>query len=84
LRVRRRVEEADVLVHVEDIAVREAFDIFAKGDKLLDILILARGEDGVVDYDSVYFVVRVGLNDAVFEVLFFDFAEVELKTTGWE
>lgn len=34
------VEEADVLVHVEDVLVGEAFDVFGEGDELLQVLIL--------------------------------------------
>ena len=34
------VEEADVLVHVEDVFVRQAFDIFGYVENLLEILIL--------------------------------------------
>ncbi len=71
------VEEADVLVHVEDVAVGESFDVFVEGDELLDVLVLAGGEDGVVDDYAVDGVVGVGRYYGVFEVFFGDFTEVE-------
>ena len=53
--IRGRVEESDILVHVEHVFVGETFDIFGWGDELLDIVILTRGtgEDGVVYDDAV-------------------------------
>jgi uncharacterized protein (UPF0218 family) len=42
------------LVHIEDVTVGEALNVFVEGDELLDIAILAaRGEDRVVDYDAI-------------------------------
>lgn len=55
-----RVQEADVLVHVEDVAVAEAFDVFVHIDDLLQVLVLAVVEDGVVDYYAVDVGVGVG------------------------
>lgn len=54
------VQEADVLVHVEDVAVAEAFNIFVHVDDLLEVLVLAVVEDRVVDYYAVDVGVGVG------------------------
>lgn len=54
------VQEADVLVHVEDVAVAEALDILVHVDDLLQVLVLAVVEDGVVDDDAIDGVVFVG------------------------
>lgn len=56
----RLVEEADVLIHVEDVPVTEALDILADVRDLLQILVLAVVEDGVVHDDAVDGVVVVG------------------------
>ena len=48
------IEEADVLVHVEDVLVGKAFDILIYRDDLLHILVLAPGvEDGVLGRERV-------------------------------
>ena len=78
------VEEADVVVHVEEVGVAEAFDVLGEGDGLLDVavLLVVAGPDGVVDYDAVYGVVLVGGDDGFFEDFLVDFAEVEGEATG--
>jgi len=43
--------------------VAEAFDIFVHVDDLLQVLVLAVVEDGVVDDDAVDFRVSVGSED---------------------
>ena len=63
------VEVPDVLVHVEDVLVGEAFDVFGDGDDLLQVLVLAGGEDWIVDYDAVGGGGGVGGEDGVFDVI---------------
>jgi hypothetical protein len=77
----RRVEEADVLVHVEDVTMGETLDIFVNGDNLLEVLVLSTAEDGVVDDYAVDGGVVVRFDEAVFEEFAIDFAEVECKPT---
>lgn len=76
-----RVQESYILVHVEDVAVGEALDIFVYGDDLLEVLILAGSEDGVVDYYAVDFVIGVCVDYGVFEELAVDFSELECEST---
>jgi hypothetical protein len=78
----RRVKEADVLVHVEDVAMRQALDIFVNGHDLLEVLVLSVAEDGVVDDYAIDGVVVVGVNEGVFEEFAVDFAEVEGEATA--
>jgi hypothetical protein len=77
-----RVEEADVLVEIEDVAVGEAFDVLVEGDELLDVAVLGGAEDGVVDEDAVDGGVGVGGLDGVFEGVFGDGLEVEGEAAG--
>ena len=55
LEVGGRVEEADVVVHVVEVLVAEALDVFGEGDGFLDVLVVGgvAGEYGVVDDDAV-------------------------------
>ena len=76
------IEEADVLVHVEDVAVGEAFDVFGDVDDLLEVLVLAVAEDGVVDYYAVDFVICICVDDCIFEEFAVDFAELEGEATS--
>lgn len=69
LRARFGIEEADVLIHVEDVSVTEALDIFTYVDDLLEVLILAVVEDRVVDDDSVNVRVVVGRENGLFDVI---------------
>ena len=68
------IEEADVLVHVEDVLMRQALNILISGDNLLQILVLSVAKDGVVDHDTIDLVVVVGIDQSVFELLAVDFA----------
>ena len=81
LAVRGRVEEADVMVHVEEVCVAEALNVLGQGDGLLDVAILLRvgGPDGVVDNDAVDGAVVVGDDDGLLEVLLVDLAEVKVE-----
>lgn len=83
LQVGGRVEEADVMVHVEEVGVAETFDVFGEGDGLLDVLVLAvvADPDGVIDEDAVDVVVVVGGDDALLEVFLVDLAEIEVEAT---
>jgi hypothetical protein len=47
--------------------VREAFNVFLEGHELLDVLVLAGREDGVIYYYAVDTGVSVGGEDGVFE-----------------
>lgn len=84
LLVERCIQEADVLVHVEDVFVRESFNVFLERYKLLDVLVLTRSawKDGVIDYDAVYGGVGVGSEDCFFNFFFGDETEVEEETAG--
>jgi hypothetical protein len=77
----RVVEEADVLVHVEDVAVAEPLDVFADVDDLLQVLVLAVVEDGVVDDYAVDGGVGVGGQNGAFDVFFGDVAARVLEAT---
>lgn len=61
--------------------MREAFDVFVDGDDLLEVLVLARAEDGVVDYYAVDGGVGVGVEEGVFEVVAGGFAQFEGEAT---
>lgn len=69
------------MVHVENVAVREALDVLVDGDDLLQVLVLARAEDGVVDYYAVDGGVGVGVEECVFELVAVGFAEGEGEAT---
>lgn len=73
------VQEADVLVHVEDVAVAQALDVFGYVDDLLQVLVLAGAEDGVVDDYAVDVVVGVGVQDGLFDVVAGDLAHGVLE-----
>lgn len=74
------VQEADVLVHVEDVAVAQALDVFGYIDYLLQVLILAGAEDGVVDDYAVDVVVGVCVQDGLFNVIAGHLAHGVLET----
>jgi hypothetical protein len=76
------VQEADVLVHVKDVPVAQAFDVLGHIDDLLQVLVLAVVEDRIVDDDAVDVVVGVGGQDGFFDVVAGDFAERVLESTG--
>lgn len=59
----------------------EAFNVFVDGHDLLEVLVLAGAEDGVVDYYAVDCWVGVGVKEGVFEVVAVDFAELEGEAT---
>lgn len=61
--------------------MRKTFDILAKGDDLLEVLVLTGTEDGVVDYYAVDFGVVVRVDEGVFEKLAIDFAELKREPT---
>ena len=77
-----RVEEADVLVHVEDVLMGETFNVFVDGDDLLQVLVLSVAEDGVVDYYAVNDRIVIGVDDGLFDCVFFALSECVLETTG--
>ena len=67
LALRLAVQEPDVLVHVEDVAVAEPFDVFVHVHDLLQVLVLAVVEDRVVDDYAVDVWVGVGSEDGFFD-----------------
>lgn len=69
------VQEADVLVHVEDVTVAETLDILTDIDNLLQVLVLTVVEDGVVDDNAVDVRVGVGRDDGLFDVVAGDFTK---------
>lgn len=75
------VQEADVLVHVEDVAVAQALNVFGYIDYLLQVLVLASAEDGVVDDYAVDVVVGVCVQDGLFDVVAGHLAHGVLETT---
>jgi hypothetical protein len=81
LALRLGVQEPDVLVHVEDVAMAQALDILGYVDNLLEVLVLAVVEDGVVYDDTVNVRVDVGGEDGFFEVIAVDFTERVTEST---
>lgn len=61
--------------------MRKTFDILAKGDDLLEVLVLTGTEDGIVDYYAVDFGVVVRVDEGVFKKLAIDFAELKCEPT---
>jgi hypothetical protein len=76
-----RVQEADILVHVEDVTMAETLDILANIDDLLQVLVLTVVEDRVVDDDAVDVRVAVGGDDGLFDVVAGDLAEGVLEAS---
>lgn len=75
------IEEADVLVHVEDVLVRKALYILVDGDNLLQVLVLTIAKDGIVDDDTVDLVVFVRVNESFLKQLTIYLAELESEAT---
>jgi hypothetical protein len=73
------VQVADVLVHVEDVAVAQTLDILGDINYLLQVLILAVVEDRVVDNNAVDIVVGVGGEDGAFNIVAGNFTEGVLE-----
>lgn len=76
------IEEADVAVHVGNVLVSQALDVLAHIDDVLQVLVLAGAEDGVVDHDAVDAVVAIGLDDGILELLAVDLAKLVLEAAG--
>lgn len=81
LAFRLAVQEPDVLVHVEDVAVAEPFDVFVHVHDLLQVLVLAVVEDRVVDDYAVDVWVGVGSEDGFFDGVAGDVAEGVAEAT---
>lgn len=75
------VEEANVLVHVEDVLVGQALDVLIGGDNLLQVLVLPVAEDGVVDHNAIDFGIVVGVDQSVFELLAVNFTQLVGEAT---
>lgn len=82
LEVVGRIKEADVLVHVEDVAMRKTFNIFVHSDDLLEVLVLAIAKDGVVDDDTVDGIILIGGENLVFEIVSVGLAKLKLESAG--
>lgn len=81
LAFRLAVQEPDVLVHVEDVAVAEPFDVFVHVHDLLQVLVLAVVEDRVVDDYAVDIWVGVGSENGFFDGVAGDVAEGVAEAT---
>lgn len=76
-----RIQEADVLVHVEDVAVAKALHILRYIDDLLQVLVLSVVENRVVHDDAVDFLVGIGGEDGIFNVVLGDFTKSITEST---
>lgn len=65
------VEEADVLVHIEDVLVSQAFYILGQRDAFLEVLVLSIVMNRIVDNDAIDVCVVVGGNDRFFNMILF-------------
>lgn len=75
------IKEADVLVHVEDVAVAQALDILGDVHDLLQVLVLSVVEDGVVYYDAVDVVVGIGGQEGILNFITVNHAESVAEAT---
>lgn len=79
------VEETDILVHVEEISMREPLHILFDGHNLLEILILTiAAEDGVIHDDTVNLGIFVGVEYMLFQLFTVDLSQFKLETAGKE
>ena len=76
------VEEANVLVHVEDVAVTEALHILADIRDLLQILVLPVVENWIIDNDAVDSVILVGGYEVLLELFTIYFPKLESEATA--
>ena len=76
-----RVKEANILVHVENVTMRQPLNILVNRDNLLEILVLAVAEDGVVNDYAVNSRVIVCFDEAVLKKFAIDFAQVKSEAT---
>ena len=77
-----RVQEADILVHIEDVAVAQTLDIFGNIHNLLQVLVVAIVENGVIDDNTIHVVVAVRGQDGFFDVVAGDIAEGIRESTS--
>ena len=75
------IKETDVLIEVEDVGMGKTLDIFGKRDDLLEVLILRRGEDRVIDDYAVDRAVGIGGYDGFFEEWWSGGLECEVDAT---
>jgi hypothetical protein len=75
------VQKPDILVHIEEVSVGEAFDIFVYGDYLLEVGILAGTEDRVIDYYTVDCGICICRDQGFFNSISVDGAKGERKAT---
>ena len=62
----------------------EALDVFTDVGDLLQVLVLAVVEDGVVDDNAVDGVIGVGSQDGAFELFPVEFAQRKLASTAYD
>jgi hypothetical protein len=76
-----RVQEPDVLIHVEDVAVAQTLDVLADVHDLLQVLVLSVVEDRVVDDNAIDVGVGVGGDEGIFDIVAGNFTEGILEAT---
>ena len=81
LQSRGGIKKAYVLIHIEDVAVAEAFNILGNVNDLLEILVLSIVEYRIVDYDPINIRVGICFKDSVFDVIAGDFAKSITEST---
>lgn len=69
------------MVHVLQVRVAHTFDILAEGDGLTNVLVLVSivRENGIIDHHAVDFIVLVGLDDLLLQILLIDCAKIKLE-----
>ena len=71
------IEETDVLVEIEDVAMGQAFDVLRNGHDVAEVVVLLAVEDWVVDDYAIDACIRVCCEDGIFDVIASDPAKFE-------
>lgn len=78
------IKETNVLVHVENVTVAQTLYILIYVDNLLQVLVLAVVENGVVYDDAVDIGIGIGSEDSLLEIIAGNFTEgVAEATVQW-
>ena len=75
------VQKPDILVHIEDVLMRQTFDILRDVHDLLEVLVLSVVEDRIVHNDAVNTVIMVCCNDGLLHVVFANYLHGVLEAT---
>jgi hypothetical protein len=77
------IQESDIVVHVVQVLVAHALDVFCQVDGFLDILIMCwvLGEDGIVHNDTIDILLLVCLHNGLFKDVLFHITQVKLEAT---